>query len=70
MAWRSDSLHEKRSQVQWENNIFQKEETDNQVTKKKKEGKSEGNLHTFVIDKQKRFFSLFLSRCEWRHSVP
>lgn len=69
MAWRSDSLHEKRSQVQWGNNIFQKEETDNQVTKKK-EGKSEGNLHTFVIDKQKRFFSLFLPSCEWRHSAP
>lgn len=36
MAWRSDSLHEKRSQVQWGNNILQKEETDNWVTKKKK----------------------------------
>lgn len=59
MAWRSYSLHEKRSQVQWGNKLFQKEETDNWVTKKR-EDESEGNLHTFVIDKQKiiLFFTL------------
>lgn len=44
MAWRSDSLHEKISQVQWGNNIFQKEETDNRVTKKKKIGQEWGQF--------------------------
>lgn len=39
---------------------FKRKRQITKLLKKKKEGKSEGNLHTFVIDKQKKILFFIL----------